>query len=594
MRLSIGIKIGSSLFLILLVYAFSSFVMLSGILGLRGSMDESLDKSEQMNMLYRYNNLTTRVMLASKNLMLDPRLIQSDQFNSNFSDLKKEIETLMNSFLDIQKTAEDRNASIRIFGGSSKLMELIDASLIGPLKKGENVNLKMVSDAISDRSSVLDDIDKRITALEQERESIVSDARNLEENVVRKGIVFTIIATVLVFIISYFLIRLIVWPVRNATAMLRTISEGEGDLTGKLTVNSRDEIGDLARYFNEFLGRLRSIIENIQTNAGGNIEQEKELRYSGERTAESVARISESLDSIRKQIEGLSKTISDSTTTVRHMSSSIGSLNNQASEQSAMAEESSAAVTEIIASVDNVASITQKKKEAAGILVKNAGKGLEILEETVQAVEDIYENIDSISALTGIISGIASQTNLLSMNAAIEAAHAGDSGKGFAVVADEIRKLAETTGENSREIANVLQVVIERIQTAVEKSGSTQKAFEEINREIGDVIQALDEINSSTYELKSGGSEVLEAMTVLRESSALVKKSVADLNSDSDNVEKLMESVKELYGFVEGEIEGISNGVTDIIANVDSVRSVSDKMGLSATAMADDVNKFKT
>lgn len=217
-----------------------------------------------------------------------------------------------------------------------------------------------------------------------------------------------------------------------------------------------------------------------------------------------------------------------------------------------------------------------------------------MLSETVQSVEEIYENVDSIMSFTEIISGIASQTNLLSMNAAIEAAHAGDSGKGFAVVSDEIRKLAETSSENSTEISKVLQQVITRIKAAMEMSNETKLAFVEIDREISGVTQAFDEINASTSELKSGGGQILEAMTVLRDSSMGVKSAVNEIDHGSDDVNNAMNTVKVIAEEVVAEIACIGAGTENISKAVDGVGNISDQLSVNASGMADEVNKFKT
>lgn len=594
MRLSLGLKIGSSLILILLVFIISYFLIMKGVIGLRDGMDESLNKSEQMNMLYRYNNMTTRVLLSARNLIIAPESVKTDQFRSQFDSLKSEIHTLMSEFLDLQESADDRNSAIRIFGGSSDLIELIENSLVTPLQKGETVNFGLVTDALDQRAAVLTDIDKQIEKLEQERIAIADRTRLLAGREVRNALISISAAVLLVFSLSLILIRIIVTPVKRTARRLRKIAEGEGDLTSLLTVTSRDELGDLAGHFNSFLERLKGIVLNIKDGAEVNLELEKQLVSSGDRTVESINHIRESLDSITGQIDQFSRTIDGSITVVRQISANITSLNTQAAEQSAMAEESSAAVTQMIASMENVALITEKKKDAAAYLTDNALKGREMLDETVAAVEEIYSNIDDISAMTDIISGIASQTNLLSMNAAIEAAHAGDAGKGFAVVADEIRKLAETTGENSTEIAKVLQKVIEKIKSAVDMSGKTQSAFETIEREISDVISALDEISTSTHELKSGGGQILEAMTVLRDSSVSVKNSVDDIDKGSDEMEESMGSVRHLSDLVIQEIEGIGTGMESIKAAADEVRTISSKMSESVSVMAEEVNKFKT
>ncbi|MBI9100620.1 MAG: HAMP domain-containing protein, partial [Spirochaetaceae bacterium] len=578
----------------LLVYVVSSIMVMMGILGLREAMNDSINKSEQINMLFRYNTLSSRITLLAKDLILDTEKINSQEFISGFQYMKTEIETLMDTFLDMQVSAEDRNTAIRIFGGSSKLLEIIENALILPLQKGEAVNLSLVDDAINERGDILNIIDAQVSKLESEKLKILDFGDNLAGKVVRNSAIFILVAILLVIITSLLLVRVIVSPVKKAAFMLRDVAEGEGDLTKSLTVISKDEIGDLSNHFNQFIDRLKGIILNIKDGSRDNLKLEKELKNSSDKTVESIGLIKGSLDSMGERIDLLNSDILRSTDVVEQMSRSIASLNDQAADQSAMAEESSAAVTEMIASVDSVALITKKKKEATDLLVDNARKGGEMLSETVKAVQEINESIDSISALTGIIARIASQTNLLSMNAAIEAAHAGDAGKGFAVVADEIRKLAETTSDNSKEISNVLKTVIGRIKTAVEMSGSTQRAFSEINNEIAGVTSALGEINASTHELKSGGSEVLDAMIVLRDSSVSVKGSVNDIDKGSDEVRMAMTSIKKLSSEVVGEISCITEGTENISRAADEVEKISSLLSRTATAMADEVNKFKT
>lgn len=594
MRLNLGWKIGSSLFLVLLVFTLTSLFVLYSVRGLREGLDDSLNKSEQMNMLFRYNNMTTRVMLAARKIIIDPEMVNSAGFEKDFNALNQEINNLMNAFLDMQKTTENRNSAIRIFGGSSKLLELIENSLIVPLLAGEQVNFDLVTTALDERSTVLDDIDSQIDKLEKERQIIVGNAGKLASGVVRNTIIAIIVSVLLVFSLSLILIRMIVTPIRKTAKRLGAISEGQGDLTKELIVPSKDELGDLAGHFNRFLGRLKGIVFNIKEGAAVNLDLEKKLINSGDRTVDSIEEIKAGLSTIVGQIDKFSNTVDSSIAIVRQISGSLTSLNTQAAEESAMAEESSAAVTQMIASIENVALITEKKREAAGFLTENASLGRESIDETVGAVEKIYSSIDNISAMTDIISGIASQTNLLSMNAAIEAAHAGDAGKGFAVVSDEIRKLAESTSANSMEIGKILENVIEQIRLAVDTSSKSQSVFETIEKEVRDVMSALEEISTSTYELKSGGGQILEAMTVLRDSSATVKNSVNEIDRGSDEMEKSMGSVRQMSDSVIGEIEGIRKGMENISGAAEDLRNVSSRMGESVSLMAREVNKFKT
>jgi methyl-accepting chemotaxis protein len=593
MRFGIGVKVTMSSILILLVYIVSSYLVMMGVLGLRDAMDESIEKSEQMNMLFRYNVLSSRLTLQAKDIIIDQRKVQSSALLSEFESLKSEIKSLMDDFLDMQKTSEDRSAAIRILGGSTALLDLIENSLILPLKNKENINFELINDALNGREVILEEIDSQLEKLETEKLQSVLHGKQVSSEVFTKSILSIGIAIFLVIITSSLLRKIIVSPVKKASAMLKDISEGEGDLTRYLSVESHDEVGELSLHFNIFLDRLKGIIRNIKDGSDHNLNLEKKLNESSGETLKSVSLIKETIGNISGKIELLNKDIFNSSSAVNQVSRSLTSLNNQASEQLAMAEESSAAVNEMIASIESVAMITLKKKESTEILINNADKGGEMLSDTIQAVEDINENIDSIMALTDIISGIASQTNLLSMNAAIEAAHAGDAGKGFAVVSDEIRKLAETTAINSTEIAKVLQTVIGRVKAAVDMSSKTKNAFDEIDKEVHSVTMALDEINSSTEELRSGGKEILDAMTALRDSSMGVKTAVNEIDKGSGEVNQAMNSIMAIAEDVVNEISGISDSSEKISHAVSGVDSISEQLSLTASTMAEEVNKFK-
>jgi methyl-accepting chemotaxis protein len=141
--------------------------------------------------------------------------------------------------------------------------------------------------------------------------------------------------------------------------------------------------------------------------------------------------------------------------------------------------------------------------------------------------------------MVNVINGIAGSTNLLSMNAAIEAAHAGDAGRGFAVVADEIRKLADTSGKNAKEIGRQLKEVIAVITSAAEQSGRTRDSFVEIQTEIAGAMDAFQEITNATGELAEGGKQILEALQTLSDMSSRVKSGGGDMGEAQEKLEEL-------------------------------------------------------
>lgn len=232
--------------------------------------------------------------------------------------------------------------------------------------------------------------------------------------------------------------------------------------------------------------------------------------------------ISEFNKSLNDQIEGALSFIQQISNVVENLDTKIG-------DQSASLEESSAAIEEMVAAIASTSQVSLKKRESVQVLVRNASKGQESMGETIQSVQTIAKSVDAIVDAIEMIEGVASNTNLLSMNAAIEAAHAGVAGKGFAVVADEIRRLSEATQENSRNISHTLTGIIEGIKTTTQRSSETEAMMTQMAGEVGGFADIMTELINTFSELSSGGAEITIALGDLKNLSMIVKDAYGDL-----------------------------------------------------------------
>ena len=334
----------------------------------------------------------------------------------------------------------------------------------------------------------------------------------------------------------WMLSRTILRPLGLLDGALRDIVEGDGDLTRKLDTSKGDEIARLAGTFNEFTDSLSVIIGSIQNQTSVLADIRVSISSSVEASGEAVSiidsvtgRLDDLSGALEQEVEGFQKSVTN-------IESKSVDLDEQVQEQAGMVEESTASVQEMISSIDNVAKVSRAKGEASRNLLVSAGIGREQLTVSVEAVERIGTQVDAIMEMTDLIKGVADRTNLLAMNAAIEAAHAGDAGRGFAVVAAEIRKLAETTGIQSKDITVALGSIVGDIRSAVDVSNSTRDSYEEIYRIVEDVSRAFEEIVSSTAELQTGGQQILDAMAVLMDTSVNVKDGSAEIKSETGNL----------------------------------------------------------
>ncbi|MBI9098836.1 MAG: HAMP domain-containing protein, partial [Spirochaetaceae bacterium] len=401
-----------------------------------------------------------------------------------------------------------------------------------------------------------------------------------------------------VMVIVYFLITIIsrnaTKPLRVVADLIHEISEGEGDLTSELTVKGNDEISALSKNFNIFVQNLRGIIIRLMKISNENLEAKDMLVASEEETTASMTEITANIRSISDQINSLEGIVKESDSALGLIQGSLNTLNSDIEDQTSATEQSSAAITEMVASLNNVAHITDKKRESTSQLVLTAHEGGEKLSQAVESIKDVSDNVDEIMDMANIIASIASQTNLLAMNAAIEAAHAGDSGKGFAVVADEIRKLAESSAESSGNIQRNLKGIAERIQTTVERASITSDAFVNIDREIKDVAQALSEISASTKELSTGGQEIQVAMNTLNSVSSKVHEGSVIMNEQQQMINDGISKVSDISRTVSGGIQEIVLGADEVVKSMTGINTLSIQLADLAERMGKELYRFKT
>jgi iron only hydrogenase large subunit-like protein/flagellar biosynthesis chaperone FliJ len=252
----------------------------------------------------------------------------------------------------------------------------------------------------------------------------------------------------------------------------------------------------------------------------------------------------------RETIEALNKNlgiqIDKSLNFMKNLNDLIETLNNQIAKQASSIEESSAAIEQMMATINNTAIMAQKKQSAIQDLVDDMEQGRASMRETIEAVGTITKGVEGVGATIKVISGIAANTNLLSMNAAIEAAHAGDAGRGFAVVAGEIRRLSETTRENSRSIANILTGVIEGIKATTDRSSATDTLINTMAEEINGFALTMTELINSLGELSIGSREITTALILLRENAEAIKIGYHDMMDKTRQLETSMELITEM------------------------------------------------
>jgi methyl-accepting chemotaxis protein len=224
----------------------------------------------------------------------------------------------------------------------------------------------------------------------------------------------------------------------------------------------------------------------------------------------------------------------------------VNDLNTKVGSQAEAVAESSAVTEKMVRSLKDTSELSRQKQESIKGLIGNAAKGQASMQETINSVKSISEMVDGIGSAIKIIAGIAANTNLLAMNAAIEAAHAGDAGRGFAVVADEIRRLSITTRENSTNISQTLSSIIKGINVTANSSNDTGVVINGMSGEINGFAETMTELINALTGLSSGSSEITATLAALHEVTSAIKSSYSEVLSITGKLRKAVDDLEQI------------------------------------------------
>jgi methyl-accepting chemotaxis protein len=403
------------------------------------------------------------------------------------------------------------------------------------------------------------------------------------------AVVSILVTTVIIFLIAGSITK----PIVFVTNTLKDISEGEGDLTKQININSKDEVGDLARYFNATLDKIKTLIITIKTQSVSLFDIGNELASNMTETAAAINEITSNIQSLKQQTVNQSASVTETNATMEQITENIEKLNSFINKQTESVAQSSSAVEEMLANIQSVTATLTRNVENVRSLTEASEVGRSGLQDVASDIQQIAHDSEGLLEINAVMENIASQTNLLSMNAAIEAAHAGEAGKGFAVVADEIRKLAESSSEQSKTISTVLKKIKDSIDKITRSTDAVLNKFEAIDSGVRTVSDQEENIRNAMEEQGQGSQQILEAVSRLNELTQQVKGGAEEMLQGSKEVIGESKNLAHVTQELTNGMNEMATGADQINVAVTRVNEISVQNKENIDVLVKEVSRFK-
>ena len=416
-------------------------------------------------------------------------------------------------------------------------------------------------------------------------------ATNMAQTLLIAIIIALVIAVVATVVLAFYVSGMISKPINFLTSALEDVAGG--DLTKRLAEEGQDEVATASRSYNKTMEELKKMISTIKNQSEKLSDGGSLLANDMNQTATAINEITDNIKTIQGRVMNQSASVSETHSTMEQVVANLNKLNSHVEKQSVNVSMASSAIEQMVGNTRSVTETLFKNAVNVKALKEASDVGRDGLSEVSADIQEIARESEGLLEINSVMQTIASQTNLLSMNAAIEAAHAGEAGRGFAVVADEIRKLAENSGKQSKIIGTVLKKIKESIDKITRSTGSVLNNFEAIDSSVRVVAEQEENILKTMEEQGMGSKQILEGMGTVNEITRQVKNSTSEMLEGAKEVIQESENLEKATQEITSGMNEMAMGTEKINMAVNHVNDLSGKNSEGITVLIKEVSRFK-
>ena len=406
-------------------------------------------------------------------------------------------------------------------------------------------------------------------------------------------ILFSVIAGFIIVLVSILIITGTLKPLNKLKESISEISSGNADLTNRIEIHTNDEIGEVVKGFNLFTDKLQNIIKDVKDSKDSLLNVGDGLSGVAANTTTGIASVNNVISQISTQLNTQVSSVQQTATAVNEISSNIESLERMIISQSSGVQQASAAVEEMIGNITSVNTSIEKMADLFTDLQDHAEGGVQKQDIVNEIIKQIEEKSVSLQEANQVISDIANQTNLLAMNAAIEAAHAGDQGKGFSVVADEIRKLSETSTQQSKKIRDQLTDISDSITKVVQASTDSSDSFVQLSTIISNTDNLVHQIKDAMHEQQEGSKQINEALHSMNNSTVEVRGASHEMSIGNKTILAEITNLQDLSMKLKDSVDTVSEETQKFNVTSTSLENISKQVIKSIDEISSQIDEFK-